>query len=69
MKVTIVFKNGYSLSVTCESFTLKENSCGIYGYDIRGIKDHKPIYIKIEDVICIYRDIEAENSEEAEDGA
>ena len=61
MSITIVFKNGYSFSMTCESFTIKQNAFGqLTGYEIEGIKDRKPIYINIEDVICVYRDIEAE---------
>ena len=30
--------------------------------DIKGIKDCKPLYISIEDVLCIYRDIEAKDA-------
>lgn len=62
MSITIVFKNGYSLSVTCESFTIKQDGFGqITGYEIKGIKDRKPMYINFEDVMCVYRDIEAED--------
>ena len=60
MKITIVFKNGYSFSMTCESFTLNKTLGEITGYKIEGIKDRKPLYISIEDVLCVYRDIEAE---------
>lgn len=61
MKITIVFKNGYSFTVTCESFTIKQDVFGqISEYNIKGIKDRKPMYIKFEDVICVYRDVEAE---------
>jgi len=62
MRVTIVFKNGYSFSVTCESFTINQDCFGqITGYEIKGIKDRKPLYISIEDVMCVYRDVEAED--------
>lgn len=61
MRITIVFQNGYSFTVTCESFTIKQDVFGqITGYEIRGIKDRKPMYIKFEDVICVYRDREEE---------
>ncbi len=64
MKITTVFKNGYSLSVTCESFTINRDAFGqLTGYDIKGIKDHKPMYINFEDVICVYRDMEAEETD------
>ncbi len=62
MKITIVFKNSYSLGVTCESFTIKKDGFGqITGYQINGIKDYKPLYISFEDVLCVYRNIEAED--------
>ena len=65
MKIIIVFKNGYSLSVTCEGFTIKQDGFGQFtGYEIKGIKDRKPLYIKFEDVICVYRDREAEEEDE-----
>ena len=54
MSITIVFKNGYSFSMTCESFTLKQDCFGqLTGYEIKGIKDRKPLYISIEDVMCV----------------
>lgn len=63
MKITIVFKNGYSFSMTCESFTLRKNAFEqVTGYEIKGIKDHKPLYISIEDIMCVYRDIDAEDT-------
>lgn len=37
MKITIVFKNGYSFSMTCESFTLNKTFEEITGYTIKGI--------------------------------
>jgi hypothetical protein len=65
MSITIVFKNGYSFSMTCESFTLKQDVFGqLTGYDIKGIKDRKPLYISIEDVMCVYRDRDMEAEDE-----
>ena len=61
MKITIVFKNGFSLVVTCKEFSINKDCFGnITGYSIKGIKDRKPLYIEFEDVICVYRDVEAE---------
>ena len=66
MSITIVFKNGYSFSVTCESFTLKQDVFGqLTGYEIKGIKDRKPLYISIEDVMCVYRDRDMEAEDES----
>lgn len=68
MSITIVFKNGYSFSVTCESFTLKQDGFGfgqLTGYEIKGIKDRKPLYISLEDVMCVYRDRDMEAEDES----
>ena len=64
MKITIVFKTGYSFSVTCESFALNKKLGEITGYEIKGIKDCKPLYISIKDVLCVYRDLEEEEDNE-----
>ena len=64
MSITIVFKNGYSFNITCESFIIKQDGFGfgqLTGYEIKGIKDRKPMYINLEDVMCVHRDIEAED--------
>lgn len=64
MKITIVFKNGFSFTITCKSFTLKKNAFEqLTGYEIKGIKDRKPMYINFEEVICVYRDMEAEEED------
>ena len=64
MKITIVFKTGYSFSMTCESFALNRTLGEITGYKIKGIKDRKPLYISIEDVLCVYRDLEEKEDNE-----
>ena len=64
MKITIVFKNGYSFTITCESFVIERDGLGqITGYQIKGIKDCKPLYISFEDVLCVYRDMKAEETD------
>ena len=65
MSITIVFKNGYSFSMTCDSFTIKQDCFGqLTGYEIKGIKDRKPLYISFEDVMCVYRDRDMEAEDE-----
>lgn len=59
MKIVICFRNGFNLTVTCEEFTLTKNALDVYtGYEIKGIKDNKPLYINWSDIICIYRVME-----------
>lgn len=56
MKIIIVLKNGFALTVTCDEFSLNKNGLGQYtGYEIKGIKDNKPLYINWEDVSLVYR--------------
>ena len=56
MKIVIVLKNGFTLTVTCDEFSLNKNGLGqCTGYEIIGIKDNKPLYIRWEDVSLIYR--------------
>lgn len=56
MKIVFVLKNGFLLTVTCEEFSLTKNVLGEYsGYEIKGIKDNKPLYINWGDVALIYR--------------
>ena len=56
MKIIFVLRNGFTFGVTCEEFSLNKNGLGQYtGYEIKGIKDNKPLYIKWEDVVLVYR--------------
>ena len=56
MKIVFCFKNGLNLTVTCDEFSLTKNGLGDYtGYEIKGIKDNKPLYVDWKDVSCIYR--------------
>ena len=44
MKIVIVLRNGFTFSVTCDEFSLNKNGLGQYtGYEIKGIKDNKPL--------------------------
>lgn len=61
-KMTIVFrfKDGFELPIECESFELTTNSITgkIMDYKITGIKDNKPLYMPLDDIVCIWRKIE-----------
>jgi hypothetical protein len=61
MKIIIHYKNGFELSIECESFQIETdifNKCN--GYHIKGIKGNKPLYINMEDILCIWREGEAD---------
>ena len=56
MKVVIRFKSGFELSVTCDEFNTSTSYSGeLTSYEIKGIKDNKPIFFRPEDVECIWR--------------
>ena len=59
MQIIIRFKSGFELPITCDSFSIDTNAITgeITEYDIRGIKDNKPIFFRPEDVECIFRDM------------
>lgn len=56
MKIIFVLRNGFTFGVTCEEFSINRNGLGDYtGYNIKGIKDNKPLFIRWEDVVLVYR--------------
>ena len=56
MRIIIRFRSGYELPITCDEFAVKTNKFTgeIDSYDIKGIKDNKPLFFRLEDVECIY---------------
>ena len=56
MKIIIRFKSGYELPITCAEFVIRTNRITgeIESYDIKGIKDNKPIFFRSEDVECVF---------------
>lgn len=66
MRIIIRFKSGFELPVTCDSFSLTQHPMTneITEYEIKGIKDNKPIFFRSEDIECIFRDMTADRNEE-----
>ena len=61
MRIGIIFKNGFYLSVNCEEFTLYKNVLDVpTGYEIKGVTNHEPMYIDWDEVACVFRDLEGE---------
>lgn len=57
MTIVFRFRDGFELPVECESF---EHSTDIMTgkiskYKIKGITGNKPIFISLDDVICVWR--------------
>jgi NADH pyrophosphatase NudC (nudix superfamily) len=68
MRIIVRFKSGFELPITCDDFSITTHvmTGEITDYDIKGIKDNKPIFFRSEDVECIFRDITAERSDDAD---
>lgn len=62
MRIIIRFKSGYELPITCDEFVIKTNRITgeIDSYDIKGIKDNKPIFFRSEDVECVFAERRAD---------
>lgn len=56
MKIVIRFKSGFELPVNCEEFNISTSYTGeLTAYEIKGIKDNKPIFFRLEDIECIWK--------------
>lgn len=68
MRIIVRFKSGFELPITCDNFRITKHALSgeIAEYEINGIKDNKPIFFRSEDVECVFRDMTAERSEDAE---
>ncbi len=68
MRIIVRFKSGFELPITCDSVSLKRHPMTneIAEYEIKGIKDNNLIFFRSEDVECIFRDMTAERSDDAE---
>lgn len=57
-KVFIRFKSGFELPIICDELKIETAYGDILSYDIKGIKDNKPLFLRFEDVECIYQRME-----------
>ena len=59
MTIVFRFRDGFELPVECESFEYGTDvmTGHISNYKIKGITDNKPIYVSLNDVICIWRKV------------
>lgn len=56
MEITICFKNGKKLVITCEEFGIEKDITGkLQAFQIKGIEDNKPLYIDYNEIIYISR--------------
>ena len=57
MTIVFRFRDGFELPVECESFECSTNHITgqIDNYKIKGITGNKPIFMSLDDVMCIWR--------------
>lgn len=59
LRIRIRFKSGFELPITCEEFSITKSALDgeVMAYDIKGIKDNKPLFIRWENVECVFREV------------
>lgn len=61
MSIKFILKNGCSFTTKCENFSVNKNGLGqVVGCNITGIKENKPIYVELDEIVAIVRKISDE---------
>lgn len=57
MTIVFVFKNGYELKAKCENFALTTDRLTgrVTGYEMDGIDNNKPLWLDLNEILCVYR--------------
>ena len=61
-KITIMFKNRESLTIEAEELTAKRSNYDndLVGLSWKGLKDKKLMYVRLDEVMCIYQELDAD---------
>lgn len=64
-KIVIRLKSGFELPIECEDASFKKSVLGgLEEYNIKGIKDNRPLYLDPQDIECVYQIKEKTEEEE-----
>ena len=57
MKIVIVFKNGHTVEMTCDSCNIEGSALtgNITGIKLEGVEDNQLLYVDFNEILCIYR--------------
>ena len=57
MKIVIVFKNGYTVEMKCDSYNIESSALtgNITGIKCEGVEDNQLLYVDFNKILCIYR--------------
>ena len=55
MKIVIVFKNGHTVEMTCDSYNVETIAGNITGFKCEGVEDNQLLYMDFNEILCIYR--------------
>lgn len=57
MKIIIVFRNGHTVEMKCDSYNIESNALTgkITGIKCEGVEDNQLLYVNFNEILCIYR--------------
>ena len=57
MKIVIVFKNGYTVEMKCDSYNIERSALTgeITGIECERVRDNQLLYMDFNEILCIYR--------------
>lgn len=61
-KIVIRLKSGFELPIECEEakFRTSQSTGELVGYEVKGCKNNKPIFLQLEDIECVWQVMEEE---------
>lgn len=60
----IGFKNGKELKILCEKFAVEKNGLAeLTGIEFKGLKDIRPMYIDMSEILYVCEELESEEEE------
>ena len=64
-KITILFKNRENLTIEAEKLTVRRSDYDndLVGLSWEGLKDKRPMYVRLDEVMCIYQELDAEGTD------
>ena len=64
MTICFMFKGGYTLKTKCKDFSVKRNTLGeVIDCEFKGITENVLIDLDFEELVCIYRVLSDEESD------
>ena len=52
-KIRFILKSGRQIVFTCEEATIRAVDNNMIGYSLNGLKDKRPLYVRIDDISMV----------------